>query len=241
MSKTETVEEQIITEEPEQTTAPVADATTEGEMPSEDGSAEKMGKVIAAARKTAREKGHAEGFEAGRQAALASMQEMIAPPENTGAVPPLSSPPIEGGTAPMNAPVSAGVPQSSPLDLQVERIRAQGIGKYGDDFSKKAEEIKQKIEINPTLGYLMDHAIKLGPVEKVYEIMSNPTTRAELLEDPTQWNKFLFSPPAEAAQPVVKTPPEPLDEIKSVPTKGKLSREERRRYVLQRNKLWRGK
>lgn len=223
MSEEETVVKDAPSQEP--TEEVTASPSEEPQAPNEEPAAlpasqEEMGRVIAGVKKKFREKGHREG--------LAEAQSRLSDEVGVDDIPP---------SAPQSAPAAQAPPVVDPMWAnKAQAIQAQGQAKY-EDFDEQFTKAAEKAQGNPTLWQLYHYAIGVGDVQSVYDIMTNPQKRAKMLEDPKCWQRELFKRSSDPESP--KSPPPPLDTLKTTPAKGERTFAEQRRWALTNNKCLR--
>lgn len=195
-----------------------------GDAPGDTSSQEKMGKAFAATKKKYREIGRQEGLAQAQQYADQALS-------NDGASEASYNEPVAQEAAPA---YNAG---GDPVWInKANSIDAEGKAKY-PDFEEKFRKEAAKAQNNPTLLSLYQYAIGVGNAETVYDIMNNAEKRARMLDDPSCWSKELFNLSSSKGKEVVKTPPPPLDELKTAPAKGKRSHAEEKAWVLHNHGL----
>lgn len=174
------------------------------------------GKAFAAVKKKYREKGRQEGLAEAKKLLESQNEE-----ENTVVDPVYQS-------------SSSNAVQTDAVWLnRCKAIEAEGKAKY-DDFATQIDAALRKASNNPTLTHLYQYAISVGNADILYDLMTNSKKRSKMLEDINCWDKELFNLQKSDSKKTVKTPPEPIKELKGSPAKGKRSFDEQRRYIIEK-------
>ncbi len=161
---------------------------------SDNAQATKIGNAFAATKKTYRQKGYEEGY-------LRAKQELEASPVSTEdksvEVPETPAPSSNYSAGNVANPEIAAVISQMSLAKDLEKLRRKAQAKYSDYEEKAQKFVTEAAEAsklgNHDLSQLGMELIEIGDEDILYQVMSSPDLRNEILHlNPKKWGEYLL-------------------------------------------------